>query len=326
MGAVRNRGIELGINTDIIRSKDFTWNMTINFARNWNKITKTSTGHDELSGSVTGNYFVGQPLNVLYDFTRAGVVTDQGVTMRTVNGDKHYTLKEVYERYGKNYNIYEGQAIWNDYNDDGTFDNNDKQIYGTTDPRWTGSLTTTFMYKGFDLSVMFYTKSGFWSRSYFDTKFINYSDRGRTEAPFDYYIPLGANYINDNGELQQWGYDTDGNLIDGATPHYGSMPYPSATNVNDGATYSSKANIATSIDYTYKKTSFTKVKNITFGYTFPKTWMHNIGLQSLRLYLNITNPFVFTDYKGFDPEWAGANLQNGGPASVTYQFGVNLKF
>ena len=28
----------------------------------------------------------------------------------------------------------------------------------------------------------------------------------------------------------------------------------------------------------------------------------------------------------FDPEWASQNLQNGGPSSVTYQFGVNLKF
>ena len=37
-------------------------------------------------------------------------------------------------------------------------------------------------------------------------------------------------------------------------------------------------------------------------------------------------PFCFTNYKGFDPEWASQNLQNGGPSSVTYQFGVNLKF
>lgn len=326
IGSVRNKGIEIGLNGDVVRSRDFNWNVAVNWARNWNKVVETSTGNDELTGSPTGNLFIGQPLNVLYDYTRAGVVTDQGVTMHTNKGDKHYTLKEIYERYGKNYNIYEGQAIWNDLNDDGIFDNNDKMVYGTLDPRWTASLTSTWTYKGFDLSVMLYTKSGLWSRSYFHSKFLNYSDRGRTQLPFDYYIPLGAWYVNEQGEQARWGYDAAGNLIPGATPHYADMPYPANPGANSGATYSSKGTAGNSMDYLYKRTSFTKVKNITLGYTFDKQLISKLGLSYLRLYVNVTNPFVFTSYKGFDPEWAGANLQNGGPASITYQFGVNLKF
>ena len=56
--------------------------------------------------------------------------------------------------------------------------------------------------------------------------------------------------------------------------------------------------------------------------------MSRIGVKSLRVYANVLNPFVFTDYKGFDPEWADAGISDGtgGPASVTYQFGVNVKF
>ena len=43
---------------------------------------------------------------------------------------------------------------------------------------------------------------------------------------------------------------------------------------------------------------------------------------------NGLNPFIFTDYEGFDPEWAWANVGDGsnGVSSRTYQFGVNLKF
>ena len=78
--------------------------------------------------------------------------------------------------------------------------------------------------------------------------------------------------------------------------------------------------------FQYQKTSFTKVKNITLGYTLPKNVVNKAGIRNLRVYMNILNPFCFTNYKGFDPEWASQNLQNGGPASVTYQFGVNLKF
>ena len=56
--------------------------------------------------------------------------------------------------------------------------------------------------------------------------------------------------------------------------------------------------------------------------------MSKLGVESLRLYVNVLNPFTFTDYKGFDPEWADAKLNDGtgGPSSRTYQVGVNLKF
>jgi TonB-dependent starch-binding outer membrane protein SusC len=54
--------------------------------------------------------------------------------------------------------------------------------------------------------------------------------------------------------------------------------------------------------------------------------MERAKISSLRVYANVLNPFVFTKYEGFDPEWADANYGNGGVASITYQFGLNLKF
>ena len=40
----------------------------------------------------------------------------------------------------------------------------------------------------------------------------------------------------------------------------------------------------------------------------------------------ITNPFCWTNYKGFDPEWAGASLKQDGPSTISYQIGASLKF
>ena len=54
--------------------------------------------------------------------------------------------------------------------------------------------------------------------------------------------------------------------------------------------------------------------------------MSKIAVKHLRLYVNVLNPFCFTGYDGFDPEWASANLTDGGPASITYQIGANIKF
>ena len=74
------------------------------------------------------------------------------------------------------------------------------------------------------------------------------------------------------------------------------------------------------------KISYWKVKNITLGYTFPKKWLQSWGCQYLRLYINVTNPFVLSDYKGFDPEWAGAARKQDAPSTVTYQLGASIKF
>jgi hypothetical protein len=72
--------------------------------------------------------------------------------------------------------------------------------------------------------------------------------------------------------------------------------------------------------------SFVKVKNIVLGYTI-KNGIQKIGVDNLRVYANVLNPFVFSDYEGYDPEYAGTSLEDGnGPAVVTWQFGVNVKF
>ena len=206
IGCVQNTGIELALGLGIIRTKNFTWDMNLAFARNWNKITELPNGDD-----TSNNWFIGESLNVLRGYTGAGVVTEDGVTMNTVNGKKHYTLKEVYQKYG----WYEGQYAVNDWNDDGVISEEDKQIYGCTDPKWTGSLSSTMTYKGFDFSFMLYTKQGQWSRSYFHEQYLDYSDRGRQKMSFDYYIPAGTPVL-----------DEDGNVTTLTEAHYGEYPYP----------------------------------------------------------------------------------------------------
>lgn len=49
-------------------------------------------------------------------------------------------------------------------------------------------------------------------------------------------------------------------------------------------------------------------------------------MSSLRIYVNILDPFVFTDFDGYDPEWAGAAFGINRPASVTTQLGLSVKF
>lgn len=309
IGCVRNTGIELGLNLGVIRNRNFTWDVNIAFARNWSKITELPNGDD-----VDNNWFIGERLNVLRGYTGAGVITADGITMHTKDGDRHYTLQEVYDTFGPNgqgLKWYEGQYAVNDWNNDGKINDEDKQIYGCTDPTWTGSLSSTMTYKGFDFSFMLYTKQGQWSRSYFHEQYMNYGDRGRQKMNFDYYIPAGTPVLD----------PTTGEVTTLTEARMGSHPYPNNTDPSGGGYYSSGSDAVR-----YHKTSFVKVKNITLGYTFQKEWMSKLFVKYLRLYVNVVNPFCFTNYEGFDPEWASANLTNGGPASVTYQIGANIKF
>lgn len=312
VGSVRNTGIELGMQFGIIRSKDFIWDLSVNYSRNWNKILELSNGKVD---EIASNRFIGEPLNVLRDYIHTDVITDKGVTMHTKDGDIHYTLQELYAKYGSKYKWYEGQIAVNDWNNDGKITDEDKQIYGCTDPKWVGSLSSNMYYKGFDFSVMIYTKQGQWARSYFHDKYMKWSDRGNQHMAMDFYIPKGAPVID----------HTTGDIVYATETHYGEYPYPNNSDTSAGGYFSDKDS-AKGEGFQYQKTSFVKVKNICLGYTFPKKWITKAGLQHLRLYINVLNPFCFTDYDGFDPEWANAKLTDGGPASVTYQIGANIKF
>jgi hypothetical protein len=86
-----------------------------------------------------------------------------------------------------------------------------------------------------------------------------------------------------------------------------------------------------------------KVQNIVAGYTIPSKLLQKIRMKSARIYFNVLNPFVWTKYDGFDPEYAdgteprtntnlnqvaltGTGLNNTGVSTTTYQFGLNVKF
>ena len=146
-------------------------------------------------------------------------------------------------------------------------------------------------------------------------KYMKWSDRGNQHMAMDFYIPKGAPVID----------HTTGDIVYATETHYGEYPYPNNSDTSAGGYFSDKGS-AKGEGFQYQKTSFVKVKNICLGYTFPKKWITKAGLQHLRLYINVLNPFCFTDYDGFDPEWANAKLTDGGPASVTYQIGANIKF
>jgi hypothetical protein len=76
----------------------------------------------------------------------------------------------------------------------------------------------------------------------------------------------------------------------------------------------------------YRNVDFTRIGNITLGYNLPNSLLQKIGVGNFRVYATATNPFVFTDYEGFDPEWPSQNTYGTAISSASYLFGVNVSF
>lgn len=195
------------------------------------------------------------------------------------------------------FNQKEGQARVKDLNGDGKIDPiNDRTILGNATPEWAGSINSNLKVGNFDLSISAITNQGVLMLSQFHDNFADVNDRGRQKSDLaDWYVPangagLPAQVSNTN-------------------------PQPR----NEGAYWASNMGF-------YKDASFVKIKNIALGYTLDSELLKKLKIKNFRIYGNVLNPFVFTKYDGYDPEWADASLGLGRTASVTYQLGLSVKF
>ena len=329
IGKVQNRGVELSLTTVNIENSNFTWSTTFTFNHNSNKVKEINGVGDQYIGSATSSLFIGYPANNVYQYVWDGVVSDRYMTVpdhqcAVDNGFTPGSQVREYDYYYKVYGVGEGQPKMLDVNGDGKIGDEDKKIF-SADPKWQGNITSNMMYRlpkkggSIDFSFNVYFKDNFWvNSSFLNGDYYDLHDRGRGKMQMDYYIPAGtlvdAEGINPDGTFINPVYQT--------TTHYGKYPMLSG-GTNDGlgpqqSFYQTARGLT--------KVSFAKVKNITLGYNFSPNLLKSIGCQSLRLYCTITNPFVFTKYPGFDPEWASAAGKNDGPSVTSYQFGASIKF
>jgi hypothetical protein len=124
---MRNRGVELQVSYDWVRSKKFEWNTRVNLAHNQNAITKMQ-GDDTLIGGID-ILTKGLAVGTYYTYEYAGVSS---------NG-----LSQWYKKDG---------SITTDYN---TLTTEDRKIFQSAFRDLEGSLANQIGYRGFDLSFTF---------------------------------------------------------------------------------------------------------------------------------------------------------------------------
>lgn len=204
-----------------------------------------------------------------------------------------------------------------EYNEDGTptrqIGPDDRQIINM-EPKFTGGFSTRVAYKGFDLNVITAFKCGgkLISTLHHANGYLNMLTGRRGQVDVDYWTEENTNAK----------YPKPGGIQSGDNPKYGST-------------------------LGYFDASYWKVRNISLGYNFDQQkWLKNFGIQSLRAYVSIQNPFVicspFHKETGLDPETNSYGNENvavtsgiqsrfltvgtNSPSTRNYLFGINLTF
>jgi TonB-linked SusC/RagA family outer membrane protein len=187
-----------------------------------------------------------------------------------------------------------GQARVKDLNGDGSITSADRTIIGTPEPSWTGGFSTGISYKGIEFSTTISTRQGVLAYSAVHEEFLDLDDRGRAKLDVPFYMP--PNKVT-------------------PTRHSNSYPQPH----NEGPYWLDVAQ--------YQDASYVEINNIRLGYTLPQILTQKIGINTLNVYFDVHEPFIFTPYGGFDPQWPSRGIGSGDNVNsvITYQFGLKLR-
>ena len=194
-----------------------------------------------------------------------------------------------------------GDLKYRDTNGDKVINEKDKiPMRGPNVPELNLSYTLNVNYKGFDLSVLLQGVSNYT---------FDFSGRGIFDWSGNVARPEGIkNYF----ELHKYAWTPD------KAANGGDIRYPRLH--VDGIS----GNTAPS-NYWLTDLWYMRLKNLEFGYTFPKHMTKAIGLENLRIYLNGLNLFTIDNmpFKYLDPETA-KSLSH--PISSNYNVGLNITF
>jgi len=249
LGSMENKGIEISLHAVPVKTKDFQWDIDFNYANNKNKVTSLPGGNDIISTFILRQ---GVSIQSFYLREYAGV--------NPTNGDPLWYTDATHENTTNSYSLAA------------------RNIVGSALPKYFGSLTNTFRYKGFTLDAQLYYNFG---------NFIQDQWGG-------YYMGAGfaPTYNKAARIFDRW--TKDGDVTD--VPKY---VYNNTKSFNSASTFY------------LNKGDFIRLRNVQLGYTVPAKVASLAKLSNVFVYVRGTNLFTWVkdDNLSFDPE-QGSNSQS----------------
>lgn len=194
------------------------------------------------------------------------------------------------------YNRIPGDIKLEDKNDDGILNFDDQEIIGSGLPDYTMNIGNTFTYKNWDLSVDILINKG---NDILDHSIILNVDR----------VGYGNTYTKFFNQM--WTPENQNTMYPRVRKNINKFDGVDSGQVFDG--------------------SFIRGQNLSLAYNFNNSLLDKLGLQSAKVYMNLQNFFLITDYHGYDPEVSSFGGQftegielNGYPRAMNMNLGFKL--
>ena len=329
-GDIENKGFEFTLNTRPLTGR-FQWDSDLQISINKNKLLGLAgTANAQIVGygqwtDVVSVSTIGESLFNFYGFVCDGVYKDLE-DLQTSPKPAKYPSNGVFDRTNT---VWVGDIKYKDISGpdgvpDGIIDDYDKTNIGSPMPKFTFGWTNTFRYKNFDLSIFINGSYGNKVFNYLGMKLTHmnsaWTNQLNSVGDRAQLVPIDPNKIYTDGT--RWYNDITNVTVANATTN---IPRATINDPNDNDRIS---------DRYIEDGSYIRLKNLSLGYTFPKTIIQKLRIENLRLYVNIQNLVTLTKYDGYDPEIGASTasmnvygLDNGRyPSPTTYSFGLNIAF
>ncbi|TDE04642.1 SusC/RagA family TonB-linked outer membrane protein [Flavobacterium hiemivividum] len=141
---VTNRGVEVSIGGDIVRSEDFVWSTNVNWSFNRNKLVKLNGA--SINPFQLDYYIEGQPVGTIKGYKVAKIFQTQD----EVDALNNASPTGIYDKMSTSV----GDFMMEDVNGDGQITIDDRAIIGNIQPDFFGGISNTFAYKNFSLNAL----------------------------------------------------------------------------------------------------------------------------------------------------------------------------
>ncbi len=312
-GSMKNTGVELSLNAQIVDKKDWKWSLSGNIGFNKSKISELGLLPSDFGflgenigyyGNSIGDHFgvghiflEGKAPGLFFGYVTQGIVQPEDITDQGVKYIKKDGTVGYYQTFNKVAPV-AGDIKFVDSDGDGDVNVNDRDIIGDPNPDFTYGFSTSISWKNLSLSAAF---TGVQGRDILNTN-NRYINTPGTKS----------NNLTRKAFQNMWTESNHSNL------------YPSSTFVVQNYV----------MDRYVEDGSYLRCSDITLNYVLPKVWMKKIGFQNASVYASVKNAFIITDYSGYDPEvnsFAFDGLRPGVdmssyPTPRSFIFGLNLTF
>ncbi len=340
-----SHGAELTLNANIVRKKNFTFDVNFNIGTNKMKVDALSSGLDYMpfpsgwAGTDNKNqedYIVkvGDPVGLVYGWICDGYYTTNDFTEYNA-ANKAYILKDgvaTTSLLGGSIGIRPGAMKLRDVSGpdgtpDGIVDSFDRVVIGDTNPLFQGGFGFTSTFYGFDLNANFtftvgnqiYNANKIAStQRYRSGTYPNMLNIMRQSNSYSYMNPQTGELMTSLADLATWNEGTNAKEYWSPYSFGDAVVVPTSWAIEDG--------------------SFLRLQSVTLGYTLPKNITSKLRISNVRVYTTATNLFILTKYSGYDPE-VSSYVRNSAYSSLTpgidyssypksraFTFGLNVSF